>query len=83
MTSMLTPLRFSFRRKAYEEGWQTSLGLTTSLILICGALYGASIGLTTIEMSGFWFAMSLVILFLVMLLIIAFTVVILWSHPFL
>ncbi|MBP1016461.1 hypothetical protein J8628_06000 [Serratia fonticola] len=78
----VNPSTFEFQKKSRRRRLANFVGITISLILIFGALYSASIGLTTIEVSGFWFVLSLVVFFLAMILIIAFTVVIFERIPF-
>ncbi|WP_025123570.1 MULTISPECIES: hypothetical protein [unclassified Serratia (in: enterobacteria)] len=78
----INPETFTFQKKSLRRRLANFVGVTTALILICWTIYGASIGFTTIEMSGFWFAMAMVALMLVILLIIAGAVVIFSRIPF-
>lgn len=78
----ITPQSFEFHKKSLRRRLTNVVGATTILILIGGVTYGASIGLTTIKMSGFMFAMCMVALMLAILLIIAFTLMMFSRIPF-
>lgn len=78
----INPETFTFQKKSLRRRLANFVGITTALILICWTIYGASIGFTTIQMSGFWFAMAMVALMLIILLIVAASVVIFSRIPF-